>query len=78
MPRSLLKDPDVEASTRIFGNRIHPVCLSAVSKKTGIPRSTLSNWKRRPTAMPLSGFAKLVSSVGIPDEQVLSIIKSMK
>ena len=78
MPRSMLKDPDQEISSKIFGTGVMQANVAALGRKIKIPPTTLHGWKKKPQFMTLYGFAKIAREVGMSDEQMLGIIKCIR
>ena len=75
MPRSMLRDPDKEASAILFGSKANAVNLSRISEATGIPANTLSNYRRRPSTITLERFALIAKVRGLSGEEIGKVVK---
>lgn len=46
----------------IFGDDLHPISITALSQKTGIPRSTLYAYRDSPMRIPLDNLLAIWSA----------------
>lgn len=61
-----MRDPDEALRSLLFGDEMRPVSFTTLSRRTGIPRRTLSNWRRDPTKITVGNLRKLARAQGIP------------
>lgn len=76
MGRSLVHDPDNDATGLLFGSRLQPVNLTVLAKKTAISTSTLCNYRKTPGKIPLERFSLIAKARGLSDEQIGKIVKA--
>jgi len=74
MRRGAIKNPNDTASAILFGEKGTSANLSAVAKETGVPVSTLSDYKKNPSKITLDRLARIVSARGLNDEQILQLV----
>lgn len=63
---------------RIFGTQYKPINLTAVGRKIGRSKSTLSGWKHRPETIKLYDFARIAQTVGMTDAQIVEIVRGIR
>lgn len=49
--------------------------IAEISKRTGIPKSTLYYWAKRPDKIPIGKFAVLARAMQLTDNEILRIIR---
>lgn len=52
----------------LFGTKLKPVSITALSKTTKIPESTLRLYKRNPGTIPLDRLRIIVKALGLSEE----------
>ena len=73
MPRSLIKDSARARRRILFGDETRRTCLTEVSKRTGIPFSSLQQYKRGVSDIPLARVVAIANAIGLTDEQKLAL-----
>ena len=73
MPRSLIKDSARARRRILFGDDTRRTCLTEVSKRTGIPYSSLQEYKNGRKDIPLARAVAIANAVGLTDEQKLAL-----
>ena len=63
-----------DISEMFFGDEVRPINLRQLSKKTGIPRSTLTYWKNG-RQMPLEGAVIIAKATKMTVEEWGRLIK---
>lgn len=66
-----------DASTDIFGDKVRPVCIRELSRKTKIPESTLYRHRNHPSRMTLKDFGRIARSLGMADEDIVRVVKGV-
>lgn len=74
MRRGAISGPEEKASAILFGQKGTSANLSAVAKETGVPVSTLSDYKKNPSKITLDRLARIASARGLNDEQILQLV----
>lgn len=64
------EDPAVEI---IFGKGPNRRILAELSKPTGVPQRTLSNWRKDPGKIPKEKLDILIRVCNLTDEQILAL-----
>lgn len=77
MPRSMIKDSARIRRRILFGNEVNKAYLPEVSRRTGIPLSSLQQYKRGVNDIPLNRAVAIANAVGLTDEQKLMIFKEV-
>lgn len=75
MPRSLLADPERQRGEILFGSKLMPVNLCALSSATGIPASTLHDYKQRPDCIPCGRLAKIIRARKLTGDEIIKLFK---
>lgn len=71
MPRTnWLKDPDTELRKVLFPEGVMKVSIAELSKKTGIPKSTLYRFREKPTQIQFIYVHRIAKAVGATQEQI--------
>lgn len=70
-----MKDPNEPLRALLFGSGLRKVNLSALAKKTGIPRRTLYEWDIDPGKITVNNLRKLAGAQGIPAEEIGEALK---
>ena len=78
MQRSIATDPDELVRKLFFGSRLKPVNMAALSRKTRINHSTIKNWKRKPSTIPIQKAARIANAQGMSDEDWIKIRRVYK
>lgn len=71
--RSLVKDPDRAALKILKGSELRPVKIGTISKKTGIPMSSLYKWRERPDLLTLGNAIRISKIIGMTDEEWIKL-----
>lgn len=67
--RSLVRDPDRAALKILRGSDARPVKIGTISKRTGIPMSSLYKWRERPDLLTLANAIRISKIIGMTDEE---------
>lgn len=59
----------------IFGDDMHKVSIPALSRRTGIPPSTLYAYRAEPMRIPLDALVRIWTATGRTGEDFQKIIK---
>lgn len=59
--------------TVLFGTDVKPTNLTQLSKRTGIARSTLSDYKKNPLKIPLNSMLAIMRAQGIKGEDMVEV-----
>lgn len=73
---AVLKDPRTVVSKALFGDKLSPVNINELSRRTGISESTLRRYRARPAAITLDRLAVICRVRGLGDDEVGKIVKS--
>ena len=66
-----------DPSEDIFGNALQKVSIRELSKRCGIPESSLYRYRKNARGISLGDFHRIVSALGLPDEKVVQIVKGI-
>ncbi len=75
MPRSILIDYEKKRGEILFGSKLMPVNLCALSNATGIPASTLHDYKQRPDCIPCGRLAKIIHARKLSGDEIIKLFK---
>ena len=78
MPRSLVTDPERIRGELLFGSKANQVNLSILARMTGIPLSTLSDYKSHPDSIPLGRLSEIIKARSLDDDKIIQLIKKGK
>ncbi len=78
MPRSLIRDWESIASSRIFGTGLTALNVAELSRRTSIHTSTLYGWRRHPQNMTLRGLAKIARATKMTDAQIAAAVREIR
>ena len=62
----------------IFEGPLGPVNIAQLSRRTGIPASTLYRWRKDPDKMPVGDMRILLKVMCVSDDQLLRIVRGEK
>lgn len=69
MARSIFRDPAESAKRLLAGTPTRPVNLSEISRRTGIPHSTLWKWQKRPELITLTAGIRIANALNLTNEE---------
>lgn len=78
MGRSILTNPDRDASAELFGTKVRPVNLRELGRKTGICHGSLANYRKKPGTIPLERLGVVAKALNLTDEQIVRIVRSYR
>ena len=75
MPRVSYRDPYEERRKILFGDEKRQANITAMSKGTGIAKSTLYRCRRYPHTISLENLIKIVRWNRLSDEEMVKVLK---
>lgn len=62
----------------LFGSALRPVNIAGLSKRTGISRQTLYEYKANPYKIPLERLILMVRELELTDAEIVELIRGKK